>query len=79
MARKNSLSAFLLFGGGLVGAGLALLYAPCSGEKSRKKMMKFGKSMNKMSNRYLSSFNDTMSDFADTMGRMGKRASFLHW
>lgn len=80
MAHKasNSLSALLLFGGGLLGAGLALMYAPCSGEKSRKKMMRFGKSVSKRSDKYMRNFNDTFSDFADMMSNMGRKSSFLH-
>lgn len=73
MARKS----MLLLGGSILGAGLALLYAPYSGVKSRKKMMRFGKSMSKMSDRTLRNFNDAVSDFADMMGTMSKRANAM--
>lgn len=71
MARKLS-STMMLFGGSVVGAGLALLFAPCSGAKSRKRMAKLSKSMGKKSNRFYRDFNDSMSDFADRMGSMSK-------
>jgi gas vesicle protein len=77
MTRKTSGSALLLFGS-VVGAGLALLYAPYSGVKNRKKMLHFGKVMSKRSDRALRNFNEMISDFGDTMGSMGKRVSFLH-
>lgn len=69
--------SMLLLGGGILGAGLALLYAPYNGVKSRKKVMKFGKSMSKMSDRTLRNFNDTVSDFADMMGTFSKRANAM--
>jgi gas vesicle protein len=56
--------ALMLVGGGVVGAGLALLFAPYSGIKSRKKLVRFGKSMSNKSDRAIRN----LSNFADTMG-----------
>jgi gas vesicle protein len=76
MARKGS--GFLLFGG-LLGAGLALLYAPYSGVKSRKKMFRFGKVMSKRSDKAFRNFSDMMSDWGDTFSSIGRKRSMLHW
>jgi gas vesicle protein len=76
MARKGS--GLLLFGG-LLGAGLALLYAPYPGAKSRKKMFRFGRVMSKRSDKAFRNFSDMMSDWGDTLGSMGRKRSMLHW
>lgn len=78
MARKASntmTDALWLVGGSVVGAGLALLFAPCSGERSRKRIARFGKTMSRKGESALRSFNDGVSDFAGSMSSMGKRAS----
>ena len=67
--------ALMLVGGGILGAGLALLFAPYSGEKSRKKIRKFGRMMGNKSDRMLRS----VSGFADTVGgRASKVANLWH-
>ena len=82
MARKASntvTDALMLVGGSVVGAGLALLFAPCSGAKSRRRIASFSKSVSRKGESAIRSFNDGVSDFADTMSTMGKRASgFMH-
>ena len=75
MARKGNntmADALMLVGGGVVGAGLALLFAPYSGTKSRKKLVRFGRSMSNKSERMISD----LTSFADTMG--GKASKILH-
>lgn len=65
----------MLLGGSILGAGLALLYAPQSGEKSRKKMRKFGKQMSNRSDRMMRN----MADFADMVsGRASKISHMWH-
>lgn len=64
--------ALMLVGGGVVGAGLALLFAPYSGTKSRKKLARFGKTVSNKSDRMMRD----ITDFADTMG--GKANKVLH-
>lgn len=63
----------LMVGGGVVGAGLALLFAPQSGKKSRVKIAKFGKTVSRRGERALRGFADNMTEFADSMGSMGQR------
>jgi gas vesicle protein len=75
MAHKVSRTmadALMLVGGGVVGAGLGLLFAPHSGAKSRKKMMRFGRYMGDKSEKMMRD----LTDFADTMG--GKANKVLH-
>ena len=81
MASKFGTSSLMLVGGSVLGAGLALLFAPYSGAKSRKKLARMSKNVSKMSERMAHNVNDSMSDFADSMGSMGKRASnmFHRW
>lgn len=72
---KAMTETLMLVGGGILGAGLALLFAPYSGEKSRKKMRRFGKTVSNRSDRMMRS----ISDFADTVGgRASKVANMWH-
>lgn len=80
MAHKVSRTmadALMLVGGGVVGAGLGMLFAPYAGSKSRKKMARFGKSMGNKSDRIFHDLSETVSDFADTMG--GKANRVARW
>jgi len=80
MAHKGSRTmadALMLVGGGVVGAGLGLLFAPYAGSKSRKKMLRFGKTISSKSDRMMRNATDTMSGFADTVS--GKANRFAHW
>jgi gas vesicle protein len=69
--------ALMLVGGGVVGAGLGLLFAPYAGSKSRKKMARFGKSISSKSDRMMHNVTDTMSGFTDTVS--GKASRLAHW
>ena len=64
--------ALMLVGGGILGAGLALLFAPYSGEKSRKKIKKFGRIVGNRSDKMMRG----VSDFADTVG--GRASKVVH-
>ena len=69
----------MLVGGGMLGAGLGLLFAPCAGEKSRKKMMRMGKTIGNRSDRMMRDLSDRMDDLVDTMSSMsGKAGKFMH-
>jgi gas vesicle protein len=63
----------LMVGGGVVGAGIALLFAPYPGKKSRVKIARFGKTVSKRGERALRGFAGDLTDFADTVGDMGTR------
>lgn len=63
----------MLLGGTVLGAGLALLYAPQSGVKSRKQMRKYGKMMSNKSDRWMRNiedFTDMLSGRANKITRM---------
>ncbi|WP_236027108.1 YtxH domain-containing protein [Geomonas diazotrophica] len=69
----------MLVGGGVLGAGLGLLFAPCAGEKSRKKMMRMGKTIGNKSDRIMRDLSNRMDDLADSMASMsGKAGKFMH-
>lgn len=69
----------MLLGGGMLGAGLGLLFAPCSGAKSRKKMIKMGRTVSQRSDRLMRDLSDRMTDLADTMAAVsGKAGKFMH-
>ncbi|ACH37828.1 hypothetical protein Gbem_0805 [Citrifermentans bemidjiense Bem] len=67
----------MLVGGGVVGAGLGLMFAPYSGAKSRKKMARMGKMMGNKSDRMMRDLSGRMSDLADTMESMSGKATKL--
>jgi gas vesicle protein len=67
----------MLVGGGVVGAGLGLMFAPYSGAKSRKKMARMGKMMSNKSDRMMRDLSGKMSDLADTMESMSGKATKL--
>ncbi len=62
MGRKvnNTMAeALMLVGGGVVGAGLALLLAPQSGRKTRNEIARFGKKINRNGEKALRDVADT--------------------
>lgn len=77
--KKTITDVAMLVGGGVIGAGLGLLFAPYSGAKSRKKMARMGKTMSNRSDKVMRDLSGRMSDLADTMGTMSGRATkMLH-
>lgn len=69
----------MMVGGGVLGAGLGLLFAPCSGEKSRRKMVRMGKKVSNKSDRMMRDLTHRMNDLTDTMSSMsGKAGKFMH-
>ena len=69
--KKTITDVMMLVGGGVIGAGLGLLFAPYSGAKSRKKMARVGRTMSNRSDKVMRDLSGRMSDLADTMGTMG--------
>uniref|UniRef100_C6E1K0 YtxH domain-containing protein n=1 Tax=Geobacter sp. (strain M21) TaxID=443144 RepID=C6E1K0_GEOSM len=67
----------MLVGGGVVGAGLGLMFAPYSGAKSRKKVARMGKMMSNKSDRMMRDLSDRVSDLAGTMESMTGKATKL--
>lgn len=59
----SMLLSFLL--GGVVGAGLALLLAPQSGEETRRQIREFADDVKDKSNAYLNEAKGTVSSYVD--------------
>ncbi|GFO62074.1 hypothetical protein GMST_43990 [Geomonas silvestris] len=79
MARmfNNTMSdALFLVGGGIVGAGMALLLAPQSGKKSRKELARFGRDVSKQGDKMFRSVSDNVCNIAERVN--GMTGNFLH-
>lgn len=63
--------ALMLVAGGIIGAGVALMYAPQSGERTRKGIARFGKKARRKAQdavEVVEDFTDQVSDMAETVG-----------
>jgi len=72
MDRKTNdtmVDALILLGGGVLGAGLALLFAPQSGKRSRKDIARFSKSVGRKSDLAMRKLADNVIDFADAVAQ----------
>lgn len=79
MAHKindTTTDALFLVGGGVIGAGLALLFAPHSGRETRREIVRFGNKLESKSDKAIHEFADSVLDFADTVG--DKAVDILH-
>ncbi len=79
MARKNSgtmADALKVVGGGIVGAGLALLLAPQAGRKTRKDIVRYARTVRGKANEAVIEFADTVDDMVDMVG--DRAARILH-
>ncbi len=77
MARKGSYTmtdALMVVGGGIFGAGLALLLAPRSGRETRKDISCFTRTMGKKTDRLV---HDVAGNIADFTGSVRERAAGL--
>lgn len=73
MARKSSTAmadTLFLIGGGVLGAGVALLFAPQTGKKCRRQLTQFGRSVSKQGDRAWRNISDSMTDFSGKMSGM---------
>ncbi|MGA6994503.1 MAG: YtxH domain-containing protein [Candidatus Deferrimicrobiaceae bacterium] len=57
-----------LVAGAVIGAGIALLFAPQSGKNTRKDILYHSKRGRRKAKRILEDFSDTVSDMVDTLG-----------
>ena len=71
MARKVNTTmteTLMLVGGGLVGAGLGLLFAPRSGRRTRAGIARFGKEVGRKGERVVSGVADRMEELSERVG-----------
>lgn len=64
----------MLIAGGLIGAGLALLYAPQSGPKTRRKLLRYAE---KVQNEAEELFRDTTDSLSEVMEDLTERSADL--
>ncbi len=79
MARKDTTTmtdALKIVGGGIVGAGLALLLTPRTGKDTRKGIVRFTKTMGRKTDKAVHEFGEDITNFADAVGK--KAAHILH-
>lgn len=79
MARKinsNLKDTLTILGAGVIGAGLALLFAPKSGKRTRRDISLLARSVGTKTDKAVHGLVDDFSDFADTMGH--KASDLLH-
>lgn len=70
-----TVGALMLLAGGILGAGLALLYAPQSGAKTRKDLTRYGKKARRKTEDALEAVEDFSEQVAEMAGAVGERAS----
>lgn len=66
--KKVAAAALLMLAGGIVGAGLALLLAPQSGQRTRKDLLRYAKKTRNRANEAADDLTATVSDLVDTLG-----------
>lgn len=66
--KKVAAAALLVLAGGIVGAGLALLLAPQSGQRTRKDIVRYAKKTKNRANEAVDDLSATVSDLVDTIG-----------
>ena len=70
MAENNNravIGAVMLVAGGIVGAGLALLFAPQSGARTRKDIVRYSKKARRKAEEVVDEFAESMSDMVETI------------
>jgi gas vesicle protein len=71
MAENNNyatVAALMLVSGGIIGAGLALLYAPHSGKRTRKQITRFSKKVRNEAEELASDMVASVSDMVEDLG-----------
>jgi len=61
-------SAFMLIAGGILGAGLALLFAPKSGKRTRRDIARLARKTKQRAEDIVDDFIDTISDMTEVVG-----------
>jgi gas vesicle protein len=66
--KKVAAAALLILAGGIVGAGVALLFAPQSGQRTRKDIVRYAKKTKSRADEAVDDLSATVSDLVDTIG-----------
>lgn len=72
---KVVVGALMLLAGGIIGAGVALLYAPQSGQKTRKDLSRYAKKARRKGEEALEAVEDFTEQVSDMAEAMGDRAA----
>jgi gas vesicle protein len=70
MAENNNsatVGALMLVAGGIIGAGVALLFAPQSGDRTRKDIVRYSRKVRRKAEGVVEDFADTVSEMVDTV------------
>jgi len=70
-----SIGALLLVAGGILGAGIALLYAPQSGAKTRKDLTRYGKKARRKAVEAMETVEDFSEHVTEMAESVGERAT----
>lgn len=65
---KIAAAALLILAGGIVGAGVALLFAPQTGQRTRKDILRYAKKSKIRAAEAVDDLSATVSDLVDTIG-----------
>lgn len=66
--KKAVAAALLILAGGIVGAGVALLMAPQSGQRTRKDIARYARKTKNRANDVVDDLSSTVSDLVETLG-----------
>jgi len=66
--KKIAAAALLLVAGGIIGAGMALLFAPQSGERTRRDIYRGAKRVRARAEDTVEDLKDSISDLVETIG-----------
>ena len=66
--KKVAVAALLVLAGGIVGAGVALLMAPQSGQRTRKDIVRYARKSKIRAGEAVDDLSENISDLVDTIG-----------
>lgn len=66
--KKVAAAALLVFAGGVIGAGLALLFAPQSGSRTRKDILRYSKKARQRADEAVEDLAENVSTLVETIG-----------
>lgn len=65
---KALAGALMLVAGGVIGAGVAILFAPQSGEKTRRDIARVGRKVRRKAEGVVDEFSASVTDMVETVG-----------